>query len=591
MKKRSGRHYAKGAAGLLLVLAAWYLMAPQELGGRVAYAVISGNSMEPTLHKEDLAVVREEAGYEVGDAVAYRSQELGRVVLHRIVDGGPDGYILQGDNNDFLDTDRPREQDILGTLWFAVPRGGIVFETLRQPFGWAALGLGVSAVLGLFSATRIRRRRRHASHRVDGASRDTAIAGPPSIARPQRSTVSGGSGKGIQVTALSLLVLFVLASAAAVFAYTRPTSRLASHDVTYEHQGSFAYSAAAPKSPVYPDGMVTTADPIFLRLIQDLDLSFTYEFASPLPHFVSATGAISVRLLDPASGWERRIPLTTKETNEGDELVLTTDLDLAAMKRLVTRVRKLTGVEGASSTLEVIADVEVDGTLAGEALDSEFKPSLPLQLDGLQLKLPADTASGESVTGADPFAPSETRTVSITREGPNPISVFGLDVSIAGIRLPSLLIAIGALLGAIITGVMAVAASRDEVAGIARRYATLLVPVSDLPPGVNESIEVENIEALSRLAEQLGQMILHHTSDHRHTYLVPGEGSFYRYTVPRLSDQPPEVRRSTRAASTPPPPPPARVSPRGPRQSPAPQQQEPRPGAAAVHVTNRNDQT
>ena len=77
------------AAGL------WFWLAPQQLGGPVVYTVTTGNSMEPLLHEGDLAIVRERPAYGIGDAVAYRSERLGRTVLHRIVDVEDDAIRLQ----------------------------------------------------------------------------------------------------------------------------------------------------------------------------------------------------------------------------------------------------------------------------------------------------------------------------------------------------------------------------------------------------------------------------------------------------------------------------------------------------------------
>ena len=36
----------------------WLFLGPVQLGGDTAYSVISGNSMEPLLHRGDLAAVR-----------------------------------------------------------------------------------------------------------------------------------------------------------------------------------------------------------------------------------------------------------------------------------------------------------------------------------------------------------------------------------------------------------------------------------------------------------------------------------------------------------------------------------------------------
>ena len=88
--------------------------------------------MEPKLHRGDLAVVRERSTYRVGDVVLYDSRELGSKVLHRIVRVERGRFVLKGDNNSFLDAERPTEEQIVGTLWVTAPAVGRATEWLRR---------------------------------------------------------------------------------------------------------------------------------------------------------------------------------------------------------------------------------------------------------------------------------------------------------------------------------------------------------------------------------------------------------------------------------------------------------------------------
>ena len=94
-------------AGVVLLLAAWLVAGPAQLGGRTTYVSTHGISMEPRFHTGDLALVRPAAGYRVGDVVAYRSTVLHSVVLHRIIARDGDRYVFKGDNNDFIDPVHP----------------------------------------------------------------------------------------------------------------------------------------------------------------------------------------------------------------------------------------------------------------------------------------------------------------------------------------------------------------------------------------------------------------------------------------------------------------------------------------------------
>ena len=44
-----------------------------------------------------------------------------------------DGFVTQGDNNDWLDEDQPTEDEILGRLFLRIPQGGKALDALRSP--------------------------------------------------------------------------------------------------------------------------------------------------------------------------------------------------------------------------------------------------------------------------------------------------------------------------------------------------------------------------------------------------------------------------------------------------------------------------
>ena len=139
------------AASILAVVAlagAFLFFAPTQLGGGTSYAIIVGNSMEPKIHRGDLAVVRKQSAYRVGDVVLYDSRELGSKVLHRIVrvDGGR--FVLKGDNNSFIDAEHPTEEQIVGSLWVTAPAVGRAAEWLREPMH-SALLVGLVTLIAL----------------------------------------------------------------------------------------------------------------------------------------------------------------------------------------------------------------------------------------------------------------------------------------------------------------------------------------------------------------------------------------------------------------------------------------------------------
>src|SRR6476661_3405799 len=142
-----------------LVLAAVWFMWPVNLGGGTVYVVTHGISMEPRFHTGDLGVLRAADHYGVGDVVAYTSRTLKTTVMHRIVALDGDRFVIQGDNNSWLDLDRPTKDLVLGKLWFRVPQGGKALAALRSPWVVGLISLAGAGILGGAARKPLRRRR------------------------------------------------------------------------------------------------------------------------------------------------------------------------------------------------------------------------------------------------------------------------------------------------------------------------------------------------------------------------------------------------------------------------------------------------
>ncbi len=120
------------------------------LTGSMAWAVTTGVSMQPTFDGGDVAVVRPAPRYEIGDVVAARNPDLnGRIVLHRVVDRVDGRLVTKGDNNDWVDSHRPRTEDVIGAVWLHLPGLGRVLSLLFRPeVAAATVFLGTVLVLG-----------------------------------------------------------------------------------------------------------------------------------------------------------------------------------------------------------------------------------------------------------------------------------------------------------------------------------------------------------------------------------------------------------------------------------------------------------
>ncbi len=159
----------KWVLGIFLILFAYIFLAPTSVGGNASYIKVEGTSMEPSLYTGDLVVLQKQSSYRLGDAIAFRSSFAGAVVLHRVIEiytdnNGMRRYVLQGDNNNFVDVDNPIGEEVLGRQIVRIPSGAKATEFVRSPVG---LGL-ITTVAGLllfsslvFGVKKSRHKRKH----------------------------------------------------------------------------------------------------------------------------------------------------------------------------------------------------------------------------------------------------------------------------------------------------------------------------------------------------------------------------------------------------------------------------------------------
>ncbi len=519
------------ALGLIVLGSLWFWFAPAPLGGSSTYVVTRGISMEPRFHTGDLAIVRSQSSYHVGEIVAYQNNMLHTIVLHRIV--GRDGarYIFKGDNNSFLDPERPVASQLVGSLWLHLPGVGGTLQSLRSPL---LIGLLLAAGILLLSGVAFtgRRRRRGRERRAgEGAS--------PSAPRPLRGRgvpVAGVLSTGV-VLALPLIAL-------ALIAFTRSPTMRHPYSVPYRQSGRLSYTAETSPGPTYPSGQVVTGEPLFTHVLNAVDFSFGYGFHAAGRH--SLAGRVSLAATVTATnGWHTTLPLAPPTRFHGSRAFVAGTLDLTSLLALIHSVETATKTTG-SYTLTLLPHVSANGRLNTVALHTTFAPKIQFSLTPTEAQ-PA-LAGGGSLTTASPssehaalsvFTPSASGSAAGTHSEPASLSLGFGQLSVASARSlarDALAIIVCAVLAALACLRLALALGRsgprDESASIRARYGRMIVPVARVwqLPGV-PVIDVEDMEALAQIAEHYDRSILHETAEDGEAFWVTDESGQFRYAV------------------------------------------------------------
>ena len=495
---------------LVAVGVLWEELAPTRLGGTHDYAVVDGISMNPKLHAGDLVVLRQASSYQVGDVVAYHNLQLGRLVLHRIVGEVGGHYVFKGDNNSFLDAYHPTKDQLVGRLWFQVPKVGGFFSWLHAPHH-AGITVAIVAFLllagGGAGAAHRRRRRGHTKLPVT----PNPVLG--------RALLSGAAPAALVFGLVTLI------------AYSHATTSTADTPGAYVQQGSYAYSARVAQNALYPSGRVTTGQAVFTRVVRSVATRFDYRFVSALPHSVAGTARLTTTL-ESSKGWTKQLPARTLHF-EGDHVRVAGAIDLRSLEQQIVDYSKLTGVGNDSFQLVLAPTIDVHGTAGGDAVTDTFAPTpLTFALDAYSLRLeqvPTATVPG---TGPAPDALHPSQPGVVPHRTSAKIKLIVASISVTAARALGLtglgLAGLAALVGFVLLG----GRQGDELATIRRRGGSLLVPVSSPPAAPSGGyVDVANFDSLAHLARSYQLVILHHQRGEAHSFYIDDDGSIYRYSV------------------------------------------------------------
>lgn len=509
MTRRQLVQIALGAFSILALALAWWFFAPQQLGGRSTYATAYGTSMEPQLERGDLVVTRERGDYRVGDVVAYRSGQLGRLVVHRIVAIQGNRYTFKGDANDFVDSERPTRGQLVGALWLSVPVAGDVLQWIRVPRNAAILTAAI--VLGLLLTGS------GVAYRRGGRGRRAAMRG--ASPRMRGALVPGW----VHVTRAVIGVALGFFALLGLLAFAWGTSREVDAGALYRQDGVFSYAVAVPESPFYDGRRVATGDAVFTRVVGQLPLSFDYRFTSPLPSDVTTTGTLAVRVSD-GFGWVRTI-MRAHGATVGGRLSLDGVLDLGELRAAVRAFERAVGKRGDAYRVTVVPRVLVSGTVDGQRVDRVFSPSLEFVLDSTRLVI-APPGPGDAPEDLTPS--SSTRRVKVE---PRTLALAGQRLEVSALRTLAIVGAALSLFGLFLATVVVARTGRGSGRALEEPYAAMLVRATSVERRVPETIiEVLTIEALARIATRYDRMILRlRLDDGSPVYLVEDDRVVYRF--------------------------------------------------------------
>lgn len=93
----------------------------------VQYLVIKSGSMQPTLNINDIVIIKKKSNYNIGDIITF-SRNNQYFVTHRIQYIENNGFITKGDNNNCVDDDIVKAENIQGKVIFVITPHTIIIS-------------------------------------------------------------------------------------------------------------------------------------------------------------------------------------------------------------------------------------------------------------------------------------------------------------------------------------------------------------------------------------------------------------------------------------------------------------------------------
>jgi signal peptidase I len=500
---------ARVSALAALLLVAVCLFWPSGLGGGTTYVTTHGISMEPRFHTGDLAILRSADHYSVGDVVAYRSATLDTIVMHRIVSVDGDRFVIQGDNNSWLDPDKPSTDLVLGKLWLRVPQGGKALAAVTSPVYLVMVG---TVGLALVGAAR-RPRSRHAARRVRRRPALHARAFPAPVRAYAR-----------QVALTSAAVVLVAGIGGGVL-LAMPSTQTASRTLHVTQHGQFSYAGTAEAGTTYPDGRVSTGDTVWTKLADDLTVSFTNTVSGP--DLADLQGAMRLDVtIASADGWSSYLNSSPVVALANGSATATAAIDTARASALLARHYAEIGTPSAAATLAVNPVVVTTGTAGGKAFQAGSPAALAFTVDATSLRL-----AGNAGQADEALAPSTSTDVKVGQVVPRRFTVLsaaipiGLARMVAGVAFTLALVVLAA---AAWIGRTARGDAADE---FVVKHAARILPVAAFDAGPTV-IDVSDAESLHRVAERFDTLVLHHAGEDADVFAVRDVDATYRFVVP-----------------------------------------------------------
>jgi len=266
--------------------------------------------------------------------------------------------------------------------------------------------------------------------------------------------------------------------------------------------------------------------PAFVKLLDRMDLAFSYDFKSDQPVTNESTDVQITADLEAPQSWSKQLSLL--HTTKTGSFTLSVPIDISGYSDLLDSIQKETGVSPDSVDISIVANLHTTGQTLYGPIDQTFAPTLKGAIKDNVLEWDKDLTTTQPGAISGPVtatkAPTFLGMAAGTAKG---VAAFFMVVFILGFGL--LLVLYMRPLQAALSPV------EHEVLQIKKKYGARVVEgTGGSSPWGNNVVAVASFEDLIKVADELAKPVVHQGPADRyspHTYYIMDGNNRYQYRI------------------------------------------------------------
>jgi hypothetical protein len=294
-------------------------------------------------------------------------------------------------------------------------------------------------------------------------------------------------------------------------------------DLSYVQSAEYGYTAHVKPSLLYDNRTeVSEGEPLYLKLVDRLDITLTYNLTQIPKTFYMADIRLSYEASGTLSGgdWAKTYALKPKVTTDA-RFSDTYTLDIRDIQGIVEAIGKETGTGIYAYTYEIRPRINLEASAGGEPIVQEFAPTLTIKFDGGKIQI-----EGLRSTKAGSVTHLETEAATW--------GFLGLATHVGTMKVASIIasISLAALLAASIRFTLQEMTSRPLLERLSGDIRDKIIEASEPPKTTKrEIIKVGSIEDLAKVSEETFKPIIHHEDAF---YVLDGDMR-YEFTMEKIA--------------------------------------------------------